>query len=112
AWGLAITMFGVVNSLLVGLVLLALAGAADVISAVFRGTIVQLTVPEHLRGRISGVHVAVVRSGPRLGDLRAGAVASVASEQVSVVTGGIACIIGTLLVARFYPELVSDDAER
>ena len=103
------TLFGLVTVLPVALLLLALAGAADVVSAVFRGTIVQLTVPENLRGRISGVHVAVVRSGPRLGDLRAGIVASAAGEQFSVVSGGILGVVGTLLIARLYPELIRDD---
>jgi MFS family permease len=108
-WGAAIAAFGLVRSLPLGLALLAIAGAADVVSAVFRGTIVQLTVPDHLRGRISGVHVAVVRSGPRLGDMRAGAVATVTSEQFSTVSGGIACVIGTLLIAKLYPELIGED---
>jgi MFS family permease len=108
-WGAAITTFGLVRSLPVGLALLAIAGASDVVSAVFRGTIVQLTVPDNLRGRISGVHVAVVRSGPRLGDLRAGAVATVTSDQFSTVSGGIACVIGTLLIAKIYPELIGED---
>lgn len=109
-WGAAMTLFGLVGSLPIALALLALAGSADVVSAVFRGTIVQLTVPDHLRGRISGVHVAVVRSGPRLGDLRAGAVASVTSEQFSVVSGGILAILGTFLIAKLYPELIRDDS--
>jgi MFS family permease len=109
-WGVAIASFGLVRSLPIGLALLAIAGAADVVSAVFRGTIVQLTVPDHLRGRVSGVHVAVVRSGPRLGDLRAGAVATVTSDQFSTVSGGIACVIGTMLIAKIYPELIGEDA--
>jgi MFS family permease len=108
-WGIAVTLFGLVGSLPIALALLALAGAADVVSAVFRGTIVQLTVPDNLRGRISGFHVAVVRSGPRLGDLRAGAVASATSEQFSVVSGGVVAILGTLLIAKLYPELIGED---
>ena len=108
-WGIAITLFGLVRSLPLALLLLGVAGAADVISAIFRGAIVQLTVPDHLRGRISGVHVAVVRSGPRLGDIRAGAVAGATSDQFSVVFGGIAAVLGTLLVARLYPELIGGD---
>jgi MFS family permease len=108
-WGIAIALFGLVRSLPLALFFLAVAGAADVVSAVFRNTIVQLTVPNHLRGRISGIHVAVVRSGPRLGDLESGAVAAVTSEQVSVVSGGIACVLGALLVARLWPELLAGD---
>ena len=75
-WGAAIAGFGVVPWLAGALVLLALAGAADVVSAVFRGTILQLEAPESLRGRLSSVHTAVVTGGPRLGDFEAGAVGS------------------------------------
>jgi hypothetical protein len=103
-------LFGLVGSLPIALALLAIAGSADVVSAVFRGTIVQLTVPDHLRGRISGVHVAVVRSGPRIGDMRAGAVASLTSEQFSVVSGGVLAILGTLVIAKLYPELIGEDS--
>jgi MFS family permease len=110
-WGISMTLFGLVGSLPIALMMLGLAGAADVVSAVFRGTIVQLTVPDNLRGRISGVHVAVVGSGPRLGDLRAGAVAAATSEQFSVVSGGLIAVVGTLLIARMYPELIGADKQ-
>jgi hypothetical protein len=108
-WGTAIACFGLARSLPLALILLAVAGAADVVSAVFRGVIVQLTVPENLRGRISGVHVAVVGSGPRLGDVRAGALATATSEQFAVVSGGIMVLIGTLIITKFYPELLESD---
>ena len=71
-WGLAITGFGVIPILPVGLALLAIAGAADMISAVFRNTILQTSVPDNLRGRLSAMHIAVVTGGPRVGDLEAG----------------------------------------
>jgi MFS family permease len=105
AWGAAITLFGLTESLPIALVFLAIAGAADVISAVFRGTILQLTVPDRLRGRMSGVHLAVVAGGPRLGDLEAGLVAALTTPQFSVVSGGIACLIGAFVVQRKVPEL-------
>ncbi|MGH8944827.1 MAG: MFS transporter [Acidimicrobiia bacterium] len=104
-WGIAITVFGFVNLLPLALVLLAVAGAADVVSAVFRNTILQLVVPDSLRGRLSAVHTAVVGGGPRLGDLEAGVVASVTSVRFSVVSGGVACVLGALGIARFMPEL-------
>ena len=75
AWGAAITCFGLVSWLPLALVLLAAAGFADVISAVFRSTIIQLAVPDALRGRLAGLQIAVVTGGPRVGDLEAGAVA-------------------------------------
>lgn len=92
-----------------GLALLALAGAADVVSAVFRGTILQLAVPDALRGRLSAIHIAVVTGGPRLGDAESGAVAALAGTRVSVVSGGLACVVGALLLMRVVPELMGHD---
>jgi MFS family permease len=105
AWGTAIAAFGLSGANLgLAIALLAIAGGADVISAVFRNTILQLTVPDHLRGRLSGIHILVVSGGPRLGDLEAGLVAAAFSPTVSVVSGGLLCIAGALAVARFVPE--------
>jgi MFS family permease len=103
AWGAAITCFGLVSWLPLALLLLALAGCADVISAVFRSTIIQLAVPDALRGRLAGLQIAVVTGGPRVGDLEAGAVAAGFGNTVSVVSGGLACIAGALLLARALP---------
>jgi MFS family permease len=111
-WGVAITGFGLVSLLPAALVLLAVAGAADVISAVFRGTILQSETPDGLRGRLSSLHVAVVTGGPRLGDLEAGAVASIAGPQLSVVSGGLGCLAGVvatgLLIPRFAGYVTPD----
>lgn len=104
-WGVSIAVFGLVPYLPLALTLLALAGAADVISAVFRNTILQLTVPDSLRGRLSAIHGGVVGGGPRLGDLEAGAVAAATSVRFSVVSGGVACALGALAIARYMPEL-------
>ena len=76
AWGGSIAAFGLTSLLPLALVLLAVAGAADVISAVFRNTILQLSVPDHLRGRLSSIHIAVVTGGPRVGDAESGLVAA------------------------------------
>ncbi len=103
AWGAAITGFGLVPWLPAALALLAVAGCADVISAVFRNTIIQLAVPDALRGRLSGLQIAVVTGGPRIGDLESGAVAAGFGDTVSVVSGGLACIAGALLLARLLP---------
>lgn len=104
-WGAGIAAFGLVGDRLIpALVLLAVAGAADVISAVFRNTILQSTVPEGLRGRLSAIHVLVVTGGPRLGDFEAGLVASLTSPQFSVVSGGVLCILGTAALAVLVPS--------
>jgi predicted MFS family arabinose efflux permease len=102
-WGLAITGFGLVSWLPAALVLLAVAGWADVVSAVFRNTIIQLAVPDALRGRLSGLQMAVVTGGPRVGDFEAGAVAAAFGATTSVVSGGLACIAGALVLARLLP---------
>jgi MFS family permease len=102
-WGIAITCFGLVSWLPGALALLAVAGWADVISAVFRNTIIQLSVPDALRGRLSGLQIAVVTGGPRIGDLESGAVAAAFGDTVSVVSGGLACIAGAIVLARLLP---------
>jgi MFS family permease len=105
-WGAAMAIFGLTNLLGLALVMLAIAGAADVVSAIFRGTIVQLAAPDELRGRLSSIHIAVVAGGPRLGDLESGLVAALTSIRFSVVSGGLACIGGALLLGRWAPQLV------
>lgn len=106
-WGVAIAAFGMARTVLLAVVLLAIAGGADVVSAVFRNTILQLAVPDRLRGRLSSIHIAVVSGGPRLGDFEAGAVAAVTTPQISVVSGGLACILGAILIARRMPEFAT-----
>ncbi|MEY2474894.1 MAG: hypothetical protein QOG87_209 [Actinomycetota bacterium] len=104
-WGIAVAGFGLTTWLPLALALLAIAGAADVASAVFRNTILQTAVPDALRGRLSSMHIAVVTGGPRLGDLEAGAVASLTTPRVSVVSGGLACTLGVLVLGWLLPEL-------
>jgi MFS family permease len=105
-WGLAIVLFGFSTfSFLLALVFLAIAGAADVLSAVFRSTIVQLAAPDELRGRVSSIHILVVTSGPRLGDIEAAAAAAVIGAQASVISGGVLCLVGVAVVAKLFPEL-------
>jgi MFS family permease len=105
-WGAAIVAFGFSGNLFwLALGFLAFAGAADVISAVFRGTILQLSVPDSLRGRLSAIHIMVVTGGPRLGDFEAGLVAQLVTPMFSVVSGGVVCIAGVALLALLMPEL-------
>jgi MFS family permease len=105
-WGAAIAGFGLAGrTLWIGLPMLAVAGASDLVSAVFRGTILQVTVPDAMRGRMSAFHMMVVTTGPRLGDIEAGAVAALFGPVFSVVSGGIACIVGIGILAMLLPEL-------
>jgi MFS family permease len=104
-YGVAITGFGLSRSLVAALAFLALAGAADMVSAVFRSTLLQLRAPDALRGRVIAVNKAVVSGGPQLGDTRAGLVAALTSPVMSAVSGGLACALGVALVTWRYPEL-------
>ena len=110
AWGAAITGFGVAKSLLLGLFFLAIAGAADTVSAVFRSTILQTAVPPGLQGRLSGIFTVVVAGGPRLGDLEAGGAASLGGNAFSVISGGVACIALTLVLAVAVPAFTRYDS--
>jgi predicted MFS family arabinose efflux permease len=104
-WGAAIAGFGLVGDhLWLAFILLAVAGSADVISAVFRGTILQLAVPDALRGRLNGIHILVVTGGPRIGDFEAGMVAAAFTPFISVVSGGIACVAGVGVLALLVPQ--------
>lgn len=102
-WGIGIACFGLSSSLVVALAMLAFAGAADVISAIFRQSMIQLSVPDSLRGRLSAIHTAASGGGPRLGDLEAGAVAELTSVRFSIVSGGMACALGALAISRWSP---------
>jgi MFS family permease len=104
-WGAAIVGFGLsTEAFALALVFLGIAGAADVISAIFRSTILQSSVPDRLRGRLSGIHIMVVVGGPRLGDVEAGVVGQLVSPVFSVVSGGVACIAGVGLLAMAVPQ--------
>jgi MFS family permease len=111
-WGLAISLFGLVGYLPLALLLLALAGAADVYSAVLRATIIQLGTPDRLRGRVSSLNSMVTTSGPKMGGLESTTVAALTSAQFSVVSGGLLCLLGLAFAIRRFPELVNYDATR
>ncbi|MEI5100429.1 MFS transporter [Streptomyces sp. PmtG] len=102
AWGVAIAVFGITRDLWLGLFFLALAGAADTVSMVYRSTMLQAATPDALRGRLQGVFIVVVAGGPRLGDFLAGTVGDLASPRVAIVGGGLACVLAVgLLVTRW-----------
>ncbi len=105
-WGLAIAGFGLLaKSLVVGVVLLGAAGLADVISAIFRGTILQTVVPDELRGRLNSVNLMVVITGPRLGEVESGVLAALVSPHFSIVFGGFACLAAVAAATVFVPSL-------
>ena len=91
--------------------MLAIAGAADMVSAIFRNTILQVATPDSLRGRLQGVFIVVVAGGPRFGDVESGTVASLAGTEFAVVSGGVACLVGLLALAAKYPSFARYDAK-
>jgi MFS family permease len=110
-WGLAIAGAGLLTSLWPAAALLCVAGAADSVSAVCRSTINQTVTPDAMRGRMSSVFSLVVTSGPRLGDVEAGAVAGIAGPRFSVASGGLACVAGVGLILLAFPALARYDAD-
>ena len=109
-WGVAIAAVGFADALWLALVLLAVAGAADFVSAVLRSTILVRVTPDELRGRLFGIEWTQVAGAPALGNLEAGVVASFTSVRFSIASGGIACVAGTLLVALALPSFLRYDA--
>jgi MFS family permease len=110
AWGVAITGFGFAPNLALALVCLGAAGAADMISGIFRGTLWNQTIPDRLRGRLAGIEQVSYSSGPLLGNLESGVVASFAGVRASVVSGGILCVVGVGLFALALPAFRHYDA--
>jgi MFS family permease len=109
AWGAAIAVAGLMTSLWPAAALLAFAGAADSVSAVCRSTINQSVTPDRMRGRMSSVFSLVVSGGPRLGDIEAGGVAGATSPRFSVVSGGLACMVGVAAIVVAFPALARYD---
>jgi MFS family permease len=111
AWGVAIALAGLMDSIWLAALLLAVAGGADSVSAVCRSTINQSVTPDRMRGRMSSVYGLVVSGGPRLGDIESGSVAGAAGVRFSVVSGGVACLVGLGLIALAFPQLARYDTE-
>ena len=106
-WGICIVAFGFTpGPFWLSALFLAGAGAADMVSMILRGLVVQLTTPDEFRGRISAVNAMFVIGGPMLGQFESGLVAGIFSPEVSVVSGGLACILATLAIAALVPGLL------
>ncbi len=110
AYGAAVAAFGLTRTLWLGVVFLALSGAADMVSSVFRNTILQVATPDAMRGRLQGVFIVVVAGGPRLGDFTAGTIAAISTEAFAVVSGGCACMVAVGLLAARYRGFARYDA--
>lgn len=109
-WGAAIVVFGLTTSLWVALAMLAVAGAGDMVSGIFRTAILRSAVEDRMRGRLDGIGMAVWATGPSLGNVESGLVASLVSVPFSVVSGGIATVLGVLALRWFAPGFWRYDA--
>ena len=105
-WGIGVALFGLTHSLWLAVVFLAVAGAGDLVSSVYRSSMLQTVATDEMRGRMQGVFIVVVAGGPRLGDLRAGATAAAFGATFSWVAGGIACVLVVIGLALAVPALV------
>lgn len=108
-WGVAIIGFGFANKLWLALLCLALAGASDMVSGLFRMTMWNQTIPDHLRGRLAGIEMVSYTSGPLLGNAEAGIAARLFGLKTSVVSGGILCVVGTGILALLLPAFLRYD---
>ena len=103
-WGGSMALVGLSPSVWFALVFLALAGAADMISGIFRSTIWNQTIPDHLRGRLAGIEMLSYSLGPMGGSARAGLVADLTSVRASIVSGGVLCVAGVAATAAALPS--------
>ena len=110
-YGIAVGGVGLTEVLWVGVVFLALSGAADMVSSAYRNTILQVAAPDHLRGRLQGVFIVVVAGGPRAGDFVAGSVASATGERLALVLGGLACVVGVITACLLSRRFLAYDAQ-
>lgn len=109
-WGLAIVGFGAVPGLVPSLVFLAVGGASDMASGIFRNAIWNQTIPDSLRGRLASIEMLSYASGPSLGNFESGVVAGLFSVRVSILSGGILCVIGCVAAAALLPAFRAYDA--
>ena len=105
-FGAATVLFGLSRHIVLAWFALALTGAADGLSTIIRNTIRQLQTPDHIRGRMTSVNQVFFQGGPQLGEIEAGAVAQVFGAPFAIVSGGIGCIVGLVLVVWKWPQLV------
>jgi MFS family permease len=109
-WGAGIVGFGLSPTLWVALVFLMLASASDMVSGLYRDAILKTVTPDEMRGRLEGISLSVVGTGPSLGNAEAGLLASVTTVRTSIVSGGVACILGAGLLALLLPRYRRYDA--
>jgi MFS family permease len=110
-YGLATIVFGLSRNFWLTFFCLALTGATDTVSAIVRNLIRQITTPDHMRGRMTSVNMVFFMGGPQLGELEAGALTNWIGAPLSVITGGIACLIVTIWIVLKTPSLLAYHAD-
>jgi MFS family permease len=110
-WGLAVAAAGLSNSLILVLICLTIAGAFDMVSALFRGNIWNQTIPDNFRGRLAGIELLSYSVGPLAGQLRAASMAAATSLSFSVTSGGLMCAAVVGILAIFLPKMWKYDVE-
>jgi MFS family permease len=111
-WGIAIVVFGYCERLWPAVFFLAVAGGADGVSALFRSTLWNQTIPDALRGRLASIEIVSYTSGPLLGHAEAGLAAALGGVRFSVVSGGALCVVGVAVCAALLPGFVRYEARR
>jgi MFS family permease len=109
-YGAAVAAFGFARALWLGVIFLAMSGAADMVSAAYRSTILQTAAPDNLRGRLQGVFTVVVAGGPRMGDFLAGSTAALFTPTIALAAGGIACMVGVVIASSIERPFLRYDA--
>jgi MFS family permease len=108
-WGIGITAFGLSNNLWLALACLSVAGFADMLSGIFRGSIWNQTIPNHLRGRLASIEMMSYLIGPYLGSAKMGVIAEMYGEKNAIISGGIMCIAAVVILAIFLPKFFRYD---
>jgi len=110
-FGVATVVFGISHVFLLAFLALILMGAADAVSTIIRNTIRQMQTPDHLRGRMTSVNQIFFQGGPQLGEVEAGIVAQLFGVPFAIISGGIGCILGMLLISLKWPQLRTFDRD-
>lgn len=107
----AVGLFGLSRTIWLGVALLAMSGAADMVSSAYRNTVLQSAAPDAMRGRLQGVFIVVVAGGPRLGDFVAGTTASLTTPTIALLAGATVCIVGLLVLLAWNKPFRNYDSQ-
>ena len=108
-WGVAIVLFGFMDSIVPALIFLGTAGFFDMISGIFRGAIWNQTIPNYIRGRMASIEMMSYLTGPMLGSAKMGIVAEFYGVKTALVSGGVLCVVAVAGAALFLPKFATYD---